>query len=103
MRRAAVEKIGYYPIPNEMMQWIVAQLSIESGATISFIGPCMGEGAALAILKDHVRAQKAEALVHGCEISRNRYTTALQTVLNERREGISRMLNGPAEFIETSK
>ncbi|MEP7287905.1 MAG: DUF6094 domain-containing protein [Chloroflexota bacterium] len=103
MRRAAIEKIGYYPIPDAMMHWIVAQLSIAAGATISFIDPCMGEGAALKILKDQVKAHKAEALVYGCEISRQRYATALQTVLNERREGISRLVSGAAEFIDTSK
>ncbi len=103
MRRAGVEKLGYFPIPEPMIRWLVGQFhALESGATVSIVDPCMGEGAALKVLADALREQGAKVLPFGCEISRARYNTAVSGLLNEKREGISRLLHGPAEFIETS-
>ncbi|MHB8626801.1 MAG: DUF6094 domain-containing protein [Aggregatilineales bacterium] len=102
MRRAGVEKLGYFPIPVEMMGWIAAQLRVEAGASVTIIDPCMGEGVALKLLADKLHTQGAKPIVFGCEISRSRHATAVQHLLNEKREGISRLLYGPAEFIEVS-
>ncbi|MHB8628558.1 MAG: DUF6094 domain-containing protein [Aggregatilineales bacterium] len=103
MRRAGVEKLGYFPIPLAMMGWIAAQLRVEGGATVPIIDPCMGEGAALKLLADQLHTHGAKPVIFGCEISRSRHATAVQSLLNDKREGISRLLHGPAEFIETSR
>jgi len=62
----------------------------------------MGEGAALKILVDALRTSGAKVVPFGCEISRTRYATAIKHLLGDKRDGISRLLNSPAEFIETS-
>jgi hypothetical protein len=102
MRRAGVEKLGYFPIPPEMMAWIAAQLHVEAGTALSIIDPCMGEGVALKLLADQLHVQGAVPVVYGCEISRVRHTAAVKQLLNEKRDGISRLLHGPAEFLEVS-
>lgn len=102
MRRAGVEKLGYFPIPIPMMDWIASQFKIEVGAPIPVIDPCMGEGAALKVLADSLRERGAKPVPYGCEISRNRHETAVKTLLNDKRDGISRLANGPAEFLEVS-
>src|SRR5579859_8017841 len=102
MRQAGQAKLGFYPIPAEMMGWIASQLKVDAGAIVPVIDPCMGEGAALKVLADTLRDRGSKPVVYGCEISRARHATAVQQFLNDKREGVSRLLHGPAEFIEVS-
>ena len=98
MRFAGIEKLGYFPIPEPMIDWIGQQLVAPSDQPITLIDPCMGEGAAL----QRLQLALPHNIFFGCEISRVRHAKAVQTLLNSKREGISRLLNGPAEFIETN-
>jgi len=102
MRRAGVEKLGYFPIPEPLIRWIAGQFAVPTGESITISDPCMGEGAALKILVDALRTSGAKVVPFGCEISRTRYATAIKHLLGDKRDGISRLLNSPAEFIETS-
>ncbi len=102
MRRAGVEKLGYFPIPEPMIRWIAERFTVPAGESVTVIDPCMGEGAALKALVDTLRTGGAKVVPFGCEISRARYAVAVNHVLGEKRDGISRLLNSPAEFIETS-
>jgi hypothetical protein len=102
MRRAGVEKLGYFPIPVPVIDWIASQFRVEPSATLPVIDPCMGEGAALGLLADRLRAAGGKPVAYGCEISRARYDAAVKALLNDKREGISRLAHGPAEFLEVS-
>jgi hypothetical protein len=102
MRRAGVEKLGYFPIPVPVMDWIASQFRVEPGASVPVIDPCMGEGAALKLLGDRLRAAGGKPIVYGCEISRARYDAAVKALQNDKREGISRLAHGPTEFLEVS-
>ncbi len=102
MRRAGVEKLGYFPIPVPVMNWIASQFHVETGATFPVIDPCMGEGEALKLLADRLHERGGKPVVYGCEISRARHEAAARTLLNEKRDGISRLAHGPAEFLEVS-
>ena len=102
MRRAGVEKLGYFPIPEPLIRWIAGQFAVPTGESTTVIDPCMGEGAALKVLVDALRTSGTKVVPFGCEISRARYTTAVKHLLGDKRDGISRLLNSPAEFIETS-
>ncbi len=102
MRRAGVEKLGYFPIPVPVMDWIASQFQVETGAVFPVIDPCMGEGAALKLLADRLRERGGKPMVYGCEISWARYETAITALLGDKREGISRLAHGPTEFLEVS-
>src|ERR1700694_4111422 len=102
MRRAGVEKLGYFPIPEPMIRWIAGQFAAPAGESITVIDPCMGEGAALKVLVDTLRVKAAKVIPFGCEISRVRQATAVTCLLGDKRDGNSRLANSPAEFLEIS-
>ena len=84
MRRAGVEKLGYFPIPEPLIRWIAGQFAVPTGESITISDPCMGEGAALKILVDALRTSGAKVVPFGCEISRTRYATAIKHLLRFR-------------------
>ena len=77
MRLAAQAKMGYYPTPDSITPIITSYLKRKRDGLIRILDPCAGEGTALRIIGDHLKAE-----TYGIEIDLERGKKAKQ-VLNE--------------------
>ncbi|PKN62601.1 MAG: hypothetical protein CVU57_23415 [Deltaproteobacteria bacterium HGW-Deltaproteobacteria-15] len=57
MRLAAQAKMGYYPTPDSVTPIIARHLSRRREGLVRILDPCAGEGTALRIIGDHLRAE----------------------------------------------
>ena len=75
MRLAAQAKMGYYPTPEKVTEIMKNYLSRESQGLIRILDPCAGEGTALSIIGNHLKAE-----TYGIEIDSERGTKAKATL-----------------------
>ena len=66
-RLEAMAKMGYYPTPEELTPTISKYLKLKGPGIIRILDPCAGEGTALKIIGEHLRAE-----TYGIEIDRKR-------------------------------
>jgi len=71
MRLAAQAKMGYYPTPDRVTETIVKYLKRERPGLIRVLDPCAGEGIALSMVGNHLKAE-----TFGIEIDTKRGETA---------------------------
>jgi len=67
MRLAAQAKMGYYPTPDRVTQIIIKHLTRKQDGIIRILDPCAGEGTAVNIVGNHLKAQ-----TYGIEIDLER-------------------------------
>lgn len=111
---------GFFPIHNDVIDLIASYFRLpetreENGKIVnqvSVLDPCMGKGVALARLTEHMTSTDIAARVYGVELNTERYEEALSNVLGKPRideatgkykgrPGVSRMLSGSYEFVES--
>ncbi|MCL6477857.1 MAG: hypothetical protein K6T65_05525 [Peptococcaceae bacterium] len=71
-RLASEAKAGYYPTPPDEMALACEKFTIGAGARANIIDPCAGEGEALRMLADHLKAQGGNITTYGIEIEATR-------------------------------
>ena len=67
MRLAAQAKMGYYPTPDRVISLIANYLKRKNEGLIKILDPCAGEGTALKLIGDHLKAE-----TYGIEIDHER-------------------------------
>ena len=75
MRLAAQAKMGFYPTPDRVTPIIAKYLNRQREGLIRILDPCAGEGTAIRIIGNHIKAE-----TYGIEIDLERGGKAKQTL-----------------------
>ena len=73
MRLAAQSKMGYYPTPKDVTPIIAKYLNCQNNGYIRILDPCAGEGTALQLIGNHLKAE-----TYGIELDIERVNKAKQ-------------------------
>lgn len=78
MRLAGIEKIGFYPTPEQTTSLTANALAVKPGSTVRLFDPCAGEAEAAGFVHKKLQKDGATVVSYGIEISDMRYLTACQ-------------------------